>query len=95
MRFQHIKNVLVIIDDSVAVLLQLPLVVVKPLLPDGVVNILDFQLPFDHQSWSLEFLVDLSGVFVISFDIVNDLAVQDLHHMLLVEDSINVKELLR
>ena len=96
MGVQYGVDVLVLINNSLlAVLCELEPVVIEPLFPDVVVNVLDLKLPFDQQGWSFKLLVDLSGVFVLSIDVARDLGIQDLHHLLLIKHSINVKELLR
>ena len=91
----QLEQVLSVVDDLFSgKCSKRPAPPVKPLDPDPVVDVLDLQLPFSQQRRRAESLVDLFGLLVLTIDEGDDMAVQNLHHVLLVPHSIDVQELL-
>lgn len=66
-----------------------------PLNPDVIVDVLDLQRVFVQQGWSGKRLVHFFIVQIVTIDVLYDVVVENLHHVLLVPDSIFVQELLR
>ena len=91
----EVEDVLVVIDLCLsAQSCKLCPILVPPMRPYIVINILELELPFVKQGRNFEYLIYLLFVLVIPFNEVSDLSIEDLHHVLLIEEAIDVKELL-
>ena len=92
----QVEDVLVVVDFRISTQsCKLCPVLVPPLLPHIVINILELELPFVKQGWNFKYLIYLLLVLVILLNEVSDLSIEDLHHILLIKEAIDVKELLR